>query len=176
MPKKRTLLASLRDRIAYYEWAYGRLAEQDSDIGPVGEFLVGKLLGVLPPSRRVNSRFDLVTADGRGIEVKTTTHKQVFYGTGGRKFDYRWNVATQMRAPTNIAPIWVFLTTDFPPDAANRPRFDVFNPKYWTARLVTGTDLATFGRKRAITAEMLSKLGVEPFPLALLKTKLKDFL
>ena len=33
--------ADLAVRLAYYEWAYGRLAEPDSDIGILGEFMAG---------------------------------------------------------------------------------------------------------------------------------------
>ena len=169
----RTILTSLRDRIAYYEWAYGHLAEQDSDIGPVGEFLVGKLLGILPPVRRVNAPYDLVLSDGRGIEVKTTTHPRSVYGSPNN-LDYRWNVTTQMRTPQNLAPVWVFLVTDFPQAASSKSRFDVFNPIYWTARLVAGPALATLGVKRTLTATHLSRLGVEPFPLSQLKSHLSD--
>lgn len=75
----RTTLAKMIDRVAYYEWAYGHLGEQDSDIGPVGEFLVGKLLKCLPKSRSVNALFDLELKKGErtiGIEVKTTSLRQ----------------------------------------------------------------------------------------------------
>ena len=41
--------------LSFYRWAFGDLTEQDSDVGALAEFLVGDLLGCLPPSRKVNA-------------------------------------------------------------------------------------------------------------------------
>ncbi len=164
---RRSRISAFIDRIAYYEWAYGRLAESDSDIGPVGEFLVGKVLGCLPKSRKTNSRYDLVLPDGRGVEVKTTTHRVA--QQHGKIFDYQWYVYTQVSSGNPLAPVWVFLSCDFPEAAAATPRFDVFDPRYWTARVATGQQIKDSGVKRYVSVSTLDRLGVRPVPLKSLK-------
>lgn len=164
----RTKLRALGERIAYYEWAYGFLAEADSDIGPIAEWLIGKALDCLPKSRRVNAKYDLVLPDGRGIEVKATANRKK---VNSKSPIYRWNVNTQMHSGKTdaIAPLWFFLIANFPVDAKDRRRFDVFDPRYWSVYIVTGDQLATTGITRYVTETTMRRLGIAPIPLAELK-------
>jgi len=73
----RSNLRALTDRISFYEWAYGRMAEADSDLGPIAEYLVGSALGCLPDSRRVSVPYDLILPDGRTVEVKATAKRHI---------------------------------------------------------------------------------------------------
>lgn len=196
----RTRLRALTDRIAYYEWAYGHLAEADSDLGVIAEYMVGKLLGCLPPSRKVNAKYDLIMKDGTTIEVKATGKKQS--QSGGRPSIYRWDVGTQLHSIKNqkrlqlvstesdlsttvplplstttkslqLAKCWLFLIANFPSDAAARSRFDVFDPKYWTVYCATGAQLATAGVTRYVTETTLRRLNISPLPLASLPRVIK---
>jgi len=164
----RTKLRALGERIAYYEWAYGFLAEADSDIGPIAEWLIGRGLDCLPKSRSVNAKYDLVMKDGRTIEVKATSKKRKI--SRGRNPIYRWDVDTQLgslsscSAPS-IAELWFFMIANFPDDAKKRRRFDVFDPKYWTVSVVTGAQLIATGVKRYVTEATLRNIGVKFIPL-----------
>ena len=194
----RTRLRALTDRIAYYEWAYGHLAEADSDLGVIAEYMVGKLLDCLPPSRKVNAKYDLIMRDGTTIEVKATGKKQS--QSGGRPSIYRWDVGMQLHSLKNqnpqpvstesdlsttvplplstttkslqLAKCWLFLIANFQSDAASRSRFDVFDPKYWTVYCVTGTQLATAGVTRYVTEATLRRLNITAIPLASLPAHL----
>ena len=61
------MLGAEIEKLRFYEWAYGRLAESDSDIGPIGEFMVGRILGCLHKARKVNDLYDLIAKDGTAI-------------------------------------------------------------------------------------------------------------
>jgi len=163
----RTKLRALGERIAYYEWAYGFLAEADSDIGPIAEWLIGRELDCLPKSRSVNAKYDLVMKDGRTIEVKATSkkHKQ----SGGRSPVYRWDVGTQLASrpsASSLAQFWLFLIANFPDDAKSSRHFDVFDPKYWSVCIVTGEQLASSGIKSFVTESTLRRFEAEPIPLS----------
>lgn len=199
----RTRLRALTDRIAYYEWAYGHLAEADSDLGVIAEYMVGKLLDCLPPSRKVNAKYDLIMKDGTTIEVKATGKKKT--QSGGRSPIYRWDVTTQLHSlknqtplrpiatesglPTTVplplptttksnqlAKLWIFLIANFPPDAESRSRFDVFDPKYWTVYCATGAQLASVGISRYVTETTLRRLNISPLPLASLPRYIKTLI
>ena len=58
-------------KLAFYEWAYGRLAEADSDVGILGEFMCGLYVGGLEARRREKAPCDLVASSGETVEVKT---------------------------------------------------------------------------------------------------------
>ena len=51
-------------KLKFYEWAYGRLAEADSDVGILGEFMAGPYIGGLEARRREKAPYDLVADDG----------------------------------------------------------------------------------------------------------------
>lgn len=176
----RTTLAKLVDRVAYYEWAYGHLGEQDSDIGPVGEFLVGKLLKCLPKFRSVNALFDLELKKGDrtiGIEVKTTSLRKK---RRDRKVEqYEWKIRTQkacVEGRRELAPLWIFLAADFPNAKAASRRFDPFDHKYWRAWLATGDQIRASKVKNMVSESTLARLGVEPVPLAKLANKVATLL
>ena len=170
--KRLTQIAKALQALSFYKWAFGDLTEQDSDIGILAEYLVGDLLGCLPPSRKVNAPFDLITKSGVTIEVKATTHK---YARKGRTPYCRWHVSTQSEALKGnraIADVWVFLVATFPGETSGTPRVvQAFDLKNWTCYLVTGEQLRTAGCARFISGSTLRRLGVEAFPLAELKKR-----
>ena len=162
----RTRLAALVDRLSFYEWAYGHLAEGDSDIGAIGEFMVARTLGCLPPSRKAQALYDLVTSGGVTIEVKTTSKKSFPERAGGY---YRWSVKDQAECLAGrrpLAEVWVFLAAEFPPEAAATARFDVFDPRYWTAYVARGEAVRSLGASHSVSEKGLARLGVAPVPLA----------
>lgn len=59
-------------KLAFYEWAYGRLAEADSDVGILGEFMCSLYVGGLETRRREKAPCDLVASSGETVEVKTS--------------------------------------------------------------------------------------------------------
>ena len=170
--KRLTPLSKALQALSFYKWAFGDLTEQDSDIGMLAEYLVGDLLNCLPPTRKVNAPFDLITKSGVTIEVKATTHK---YARKGKTPYYRWGVKTQsdaLKGNRAIADVWVFLIATFPratPGTSSVARG--FDLKNWTCYLVSGEQLRTAGCKRYVSEATLQRLGCEPFPLGELKKR-----
>jgi hypothetical protein len=170
--KRLTRLSKSLQALSFYKWAFGDLAEQDSDVGILAEYLVGDLLGCLPPSRKVNAPFDLITKSGVTVEVKATTHK---YAQKGRTPCYRWDVSTQAKAlkgNRTIADVWVFLIATFPRATSNTPRVaQAFDLKNWSCYLVSGEQLRAAGCTSYVPEATLRRLGVEAFPLGELKKR-----
>ena len=170
--KRLTPLSKALQALSFYKWAFGDLTEQDSDVGILAEYLVGDLLGCLPPSRKVNAPFDLITKSGVTVEVKATTHK---YSQKGRTPCYRWDVSTQAEALKGNRPIadaWVFLVADFPRANSSTPRVaQAFDLKNWTCYLIPGKQLRTAGCTSYVSESTLRRLGVETFPLGELKKR-----
>ena len=167
-----TTLGKLLNVLSFYRWAFGDLTEQDSDIGMLAEYLVGDILNCLPPSRKVNAPFDLITRSGVTIEVKATTHK---YARKGKTPYYRWGVKTQSEALKGnraIADVWVFLVADFPRATSGTPRVvQAFDLKNWTCYLVPGKELRTSGCTSYVSESTLCRLGFASFPLGELKKR-----
>ena len=170
--KRLTPLSKVLKTLSFYKWAFGDLTEQDSDIGMLAEYLVGNLLNCLPPSRKVNAPFDLITKSGVTIEVKATTHKLV---REGKTPYYRWAVKTQSEALKGnraIADVWVFLIATFPREISQTPRVvQAFDLRNWSAYVVSGEKLRTAGCTRYVSESTLRRLEVEAFPLGELKKR-----
>ena len=170
--KRLTPLSKALQALSFYKWAFGDLTEQDSDVGALAEFLVGDLLGCLPPSRKVNAPFDLRTKTGVTIEVKATTHK---HAPKGRTPFYRWNISAQSEALKGnraIADVWLFLIATFPGAISGTSSVArAFDLKNWTCYLVGGEQLRTAGCMRNVSEATLRRLGLEPFPLGELKKR-----
>ena len=165
--KRLTPLSKALQVLSFYRWAFGDLTESDSDIGILAEYLVGDILGCLPPSRKVNAPFDLITKSGVTIEVKATTHK---YARKGRTPYYRWSVSTQSEALKGnrpIADVWVFLVAAFPREASGTPRVaQAFDFKNWSCYLVAGERLRMAGCRRYVSEPTLRRLGIDLLPLS----------
>lgn len=172
----RTRLRALVDRIAYYGWAYGCLAEADSEIGAVAEYLVGKILNCLPPKRKVKSLHDLEMADGTTIEVKASSSPSA---EKGRPVQYLWKInsqASSLRGKRELSQLWLFMIAVFPNSASSSRAFDVFDLKYWSVYPVPASALLASGVRVKVKESTLRKLGIAPIPLADLRKKLPDIL
>ena len=167
-----TTIGKLLKVLSFYKWAFGDLTESDSDVGILAEFLVGDLLGCLPPTRKEKAPFDLKTKSGVTIEVKATTHRQEWKGKASY---YRWSVRTQseaMKGNRTIADVWVFLIATFPrPTSCTSSVARAFDLKNWSCYLVSGEQLRTAGCMRNVSEATLRRLGLEPFPLGELKKR-----
>ena len=165
-----TSLGKALQVLSFYRWAFGDLTESDSDVGILAEYLVGDILGCLPPTRKDQAPFDLVMKDGTTIEVKCVTHRQV---REGQKPVYRWDVSTQKEALKGnrpIADVWLFLVASFPRGASRTPRaFQAFDLSHWSCYMVSGERLRTAGCSSYVSESTLRRLGVESFPLRLLR-------
>lgn len=165
--KSITSLGKALNVLSFYRWAFGDLTESDSDVGILAEYLVGDLLGCLPPTRKEQAPFDLIMKDGTTIEVKATTRK--YDPKGGHTPYYRWKVVTQseaLKGNREIADYWLFLTASFPRETSRTPRVvQAFDLKNWKVYVVTGEKLRTAGCTRYISEATLRRLGVEPVPL-----------
>ena len=171
-----TTLGKLLNVLGFYRWAFGDLTESDSDIGMLAEYLVGDLLGCLPPTRKVQAPFDLIMKDGTTLEIKATTHKRE---KKGRAPYYCWDVSTQsemLKGNRPIADYWLFLIATFPREASRTPRVvQAFDLKNWSCYLVTGEKLRTAGCTKYVSESTLRRLDLTPFPLAELKKRIRDF-
>ena len=156
--------------LSFYKWAFGDLTESDSDVGILAEYLVGDLLGCLPPNRKVQAPYDLIMKDGTTLEVKATTHK---YAQKGRTPYYRWDVSTQsemLKGNRSIADYWLFLIATFPRETSSAPRVvQAFDLKNWKAYVVSGEKLRTAGCTKYVSESTLRRLGVEAIPLTELR-------
>lgn len=165
-------LSKALQTLSFYKWAFGDLTEQDSDVGIIAEYLVGDILGCLPPSRKVNAPFDLITKSGVTVEVKATTHKRT---PKGRTPYYCWDVSTQseaLKGNCQIADIWLFLIATFPRATSRVPRtLQALDLANWKAYVVTGEKLRTAGCTKYVSESTLKRLGIELFPLGELKKR-----
>ena len=156
--------------LSFYKWAFGDLTESDSDVGILAEYLVGDLLGCLPPNRKVQAPYDLIMKDGTTLEIKATTHK---YAQKGRTPYYRWDVSTQsemLKGNRSIADYWIFLIATFPRETSSEPRVvQAFDLKNWKCYVVSGEKLRTAGCTRYVSESTLRRLGVEAIPLTELR-------
>ena len=170
-----TTLGKLLNVLAFYKWTFGDLTESDSDVGILAEYLVGDVLHCLPPTRKVNTPFDLVMKDGTTIEIKATTHK--YDPKRGRTPYYRWDVSTQsemLKGNRPIADYWVFLIASFPRETSRTPRVvQAFDLENWKCHLVTGEKLRTAGCTKYVSESTLKRLEVEAFPLGELRKRLR---
>ncbi len=167
-----TTLGKLLNVLSFYRWAFGDLTEQDSDIGMLAEYLVGDLLGCLPPTRKVQAPFDLIMKAGTTLEIKATTHKRV---KKGRTPYYCWDVSTQsemLKGNRQIADYWIFLIATFPRETSRTPRVvQAFDLKNWSTYVVTGEKLRAAGCTKYVSESTLKRLELEPFPLGELKKR-----
>lgn len=161
------LVATQAKRIRFYYWMYGDIGESDSDIGTLGEYVVGKVLECLPERRKVHSAYDLTLGDGRTLEVKTTSTPDLC-GNGSRR--WRWRIKDQKRMLEGREPMadfWIFLKVQFP--KTRGPLFDFFDEKWWTAYAVRGADLLAHGAKVTICESVVARLAVVTGTLSDLK-------
>ena len=170
--KRLTPLSKALQVLSFYRWAFGDLTESDSDIGILAEYLVGNLLGCLPPTRKVNAPFDLKTKSGVTIEVKATTHK---HAQKECEPYCRWDLKAQsgaLKGNRPIADVWVFLIAAFPVATSGTSSVArAFDLKNWSCYLVTGEQIRTAGCTRYVSESTLRRLGVEAFPLGELKKR-----
>ena len=156
---------SLLRLVRFYKWAFGDLTVSDSDIGMVGEFVVGEALRCLPQERKAQALYDLVTKDGVTIEVKTTTAV-----TKRKKGEtVRWNIRDQrtaLQGKRPLASVWIFLSARFPKSVHRtlRTQAEVFDPKNWTCRITTGEVVRSTGCLEQLSATTLDKFGVKILP------------
>lgn len=157
------MLASLVKTLKFYKWAFGDLTASDSDIGVIGEFMVGEALGCLPAERKTQSPFDLVMKDGTTVEVKTTT---TTVAQGKDRRVYRWYVNDQRTAIEGkrpLADMWVFLAAKFPEKKQTEfaRQLSVFDPKNWTCWVATGEQVRESGCRTKISEATFERLGVK---------------
>lgn len=168
-----TTLGKLLNVLGFYRWAFGDLTDQDSDVGMLAEYLVGDILNCLPPTRKVNTPFDLIMKDGTTLEIKATTHKRE---KKGRTPYYCWDVSTQsemLKGNRPIADYWVFLIASFPRETSRIPRVvQAFDPKNWKCYVVSGEKLRTAGCAKYVSESTLKRLDAAAFPLGDLKKRL----
>lgn len=169
MPISSLTIPSLLRVLRFYRWAFGDLMASDSDVGTIGEYLVGSTLDCLPPARKVQAPFDLVTKTGVAIEVKTTSR----LAKRRNKILRVWDISDQRTAlegKRQLADLWVFLVAQFPERATTREQLAVFEPKYWTAYLATGEQVRASGCRCEVSETTLARLGIEPIPFAQFST------
>lgn len=167
--KSLTKLGRALRTIRFYKWAFGELTAADSDIGMVAEYLVGEILDCLPPGRKVNATFDLVTKSGASIEVKATSK---LYEVRGSRPAYRWKISTQaaaIKGERPLADFWLFLIAKFPSASA-----DILDYRYWRAYIVTADQLRACKITQALRESSLTRLGLVSFPLSELKKNFAD--
>ncbi len=150
-------------RLRFYAWAYGEIGEADSEIGILGEYIVGQALDCLPKTRSVNGEYDLTRADGTTIEVKTTCRARQPKARNRHKSpSWQWNISDQRRAlegRSTIADLWIFIKVEMPEDEMKKRTFDPFADQWYTLYLVTGQALLATGQKRQISESNVKRIA-----------------
>lgn len=174
----RLVVSSLVQLVRFYKWAFGDLTASDSDVGVIGEFLVGDTLGCLSSERKTQAIFDLVTKEGVSIEVKTTT-RTVPRVT--KDPVYEWSVSDQRTAlegKRTLADVWVFLAAKFPEArrmrSTARTQLSVFDPRFWTCWIVPGETVRASGCRKSVSQATLDRLGVASRPFSEFKTAFRQ--
>jgi hypothetical protein len=148
-------------KVLFFEWAYGMLAESDSDIGALAEFMIGRALGCLPRGRSDNSPYDLTTSDGTTLEIKATSCAKPS-GRTGKGERWRWKIVSQRRmldGTARPADVWIFARVEFPETAPKQRYFDVFDPKWWTFSVVSGAVLLSAGVSTYVSEATLRRMS-----------------
>ena len=127
-------------RLRFYEWAYGRLAEEDADIGILGEFMAGLFIGGLDEPRREKAPYDLVADDGTTVEVK---YSQAFTRTAAGR--WRCNFLIPVHHGERAVDHFVFCQLA-------KPGLDPVPLRNWRFRWVPADVLAGYSRKVSNTA------------------------
>lgn len=171
-------LKSLIRLARFYKWAFGDLTASDSDIGVIGEFLVGDTLGCLPDERKTQAAFDLVTEKGVTIEVKATTTAKP---RTAKPSVYRWHIddqRTALEGKRPLADVWVFLAANFPRPSrkleAVAAQLSVFDPQYWTCWVARGETVRASGCRQQISEATFERLGVKSRPFGNLKSAFRE--
>ena len=157
-----TRLSEWAWKVAFYEWAYGRLGEIDDGLGPIGEFVVGLRVGGIKGFRVEKAPIDLVGTDGTTYEIKTTGRLK---NDGRHRPRYTWTIRDEADALEGHAPLakrWVFLIARFPALAARIRVFNPFDPRWWTAYVLTGEQVRDTGVRILLTEGTLVKNGIVP--------------
>ena len=157
--------ADVAAKLAFYEWAYGRLAEADSDVGILGEFLCGLYVGGLEARRREKAPCDLVASNGETVEVKTSFGRE--RSSHGTRDILRWNLRNERAALQGARPVadrWLFVHVAFPADAGRF--FDVFDPSWWRVWVVPGSEVRRLNPGSNLSEACLARAGYRPHPLA----------
>lgn len=161
-------VARAAQKLAFYEWAYGRLGENDDGLGPLGEFVVGLRVGGIDGHRCEKAPVDLVGTDGTTYEVKTTGRPKV---DGVHRPRHTWTVRDEADALEGRAPLadrWVFLQADFPPRAAWSRLFDAFDARWWTVYVLTGEEMRDLGVRGLVTDGTFRREEIKPLSLDVL--------
>ena len=156
--------ADLAVKLGYYEWAYGHLAEPDSDIGILGEFMAGLYIGGLDARRREKAPYDLVADDGTTVEVKTSFGNERA-PSGGRRI-LRWQLKNEraaLRGERPVARTWLFLHVTFTEKAGRI--FDVFAPEHWQVYVVPGDAVRRLNQGSNLSSTTLETAGYAPHPI-----------
>lgn len=144
-------IAEALQKLLFYEWAYGRLAEQDDGLGPLGEFVVGLRVGGIEGRRPEIAPVDLVASDGTTWEVKTSGGPVV---KPRQKAYWAWRIAQEsdaLEGRSQLADRWAFLRAQFPPRARRTRLFDPFDPKWWSVAVLTSVQLRAAGVHDTVT-------------------------
>ena len=163
-----TEVARAAQKLAFYEWAYGRLGENDDGLGPLGEFVAGLRVGGIDGHRCEKAPVDLVGTDGTTYEVKTTGRPKV---DGVHRPRHTWTIRDEADALEGRAPLadrWIFLKADFPPRAAWSRFFDVFDAHWWTAYVLTGEEMRDLEVRGLVTDGTFRREEIAPSSLDVL--------
>jgi len=153
-------------KLAFYEWAYGYLAEPDADIGILGEYMVGLYVGGLAAKRREKAPCDLVAADGRTVEVKTSFGREPPL-SGETEPNLRWQLRNEraaLRGERPVSDIWIFVHVAFPEGVGWL--FNVFDPRWWRVWVVPGEAVRALNQGTVLRAASLEQAGYAPHPLS----------
>ena len=148
---------------SFWQWSASDLLD-NAQRGKLAEFLVGTALGCLDERRKEWDAFDLLTADGIKIEVKSAAYVQTWHQSAPSKISFRikptqaWDASTNKWASESrrTANVYVFCVLS----EQDATRVDPLNLDQWDFYVVgTGTLDNAVGQQASITIGRLLTLN-----------------
>lgn len=161
----------------FWRWGFSDLRENVVR-GLFVEFLVAKALGDPAPVRRSWQAFDVTSADGIRVEVKSAAYLQswsqkelsriAFTGLMARAWSYDTNVMEP--EPGYQADVYVFVLNT----CQEHQLYDPFDLNAYEFYVVSVDDLVVAGSPKALSLAQLRRFNVSPVALPDLRVKVRE--
>ena len=151
------------DRSAFFDWAYGDLLS-NATRGVLAEYIVQTALGCAPQKRIEWASYDLVTATGLRIEVKSAAYVQAWVQKRPSRISFSIRKARFWDQDSNEigdtlarnADVFVFCLLGIPNQEAPEP----LDPDNWKFLVLNSAEIeSALGDQKSVSKSRLDQLG-----------------
>ncbi len=166
------------DTLTYWRWSHSNLLDNTSR-GILAEFLVASALGLADGVRNTWDPFDIQTADGIKVEVKSSAYIQSWGQKTHSKISFtvrqtrNWNETenTYAKDPSRQADVYVFCLLAH----KDKATIDPMNLDQWCFYVVSSKTLdEKLGTQKSVVLSRLVEIGALPVGYADLKASITD--